>query len=173
MTRRHEEIIKIVTNTLPTSMNKLRSDSSKLAEMYTHLNKAILDLQNLQKKNISSLEMKSNHNNNLPISPQRHLQTNTDDKLIQNIKQMILSQIEQIKQGFNTVDNNIKTQIDRIAQQMNSSNTKMYQNWKGIQDKYKQNIIDCCDANYKKRMNSHESILKGYLQKISQKLQHL
>ena len=40
-------------------------------------------------------------------------------------------------------------------------------------NEYKQNIIDCCDANYKKRMSLHENVLKGYLQKIAQRLQQL
>eukprot|EP01084_Bolivina_argentea_P106338 190312_1 len=169
MTRRHDEMVKIMTNTLPTSMDKVKKDSAKLAQMCVDLKQTMEQMNKVQRTQQMTHKMSS-------VSPSKHVyngNAQSHDESVKLMKSLIMSQIEEMKKSFSKMDSNMTSKFDRLLQEINSRNVSLFNNIKQINDKQQQHIVTQSDSNRKKAIKNHESILKNHLQQIQLRLSEL
>lgn len=160
--RRHDEMVKIMTSTLPSSVDKLKNDSTKINKLYADF------AQLYQNLNDSVIAMPSP----TPIKKRKmSMFGGGDHETVKVIKDLIISQIAQSKKEFVAhVDNGIASKMDKLLQELNSRNVMLFNNLKTINDAQSQHIIQQNDVNNVKQIKAHESVLKVHLQTIAEKI---
>lgn len=151
LTQRHNEVARIVTD-LPSSMQSLKSENSKICKEIANMNASYLSTSKLM----------------VPPSPSPPIKSN--EVTVQTIKALITRQIEEMKRQFVRSDGALKANLDKLLQKMNSGNVSLFNNLQKLHGAQRQQIVDECGQRTKSAIDSHQSVLKEHLLAIQKGL---